>query len=538
MNMFVLAQILVLVLSFWSCKTVRTASSLPFSTLKSTSYCSDLGLRKVSFEAVPEKTGLYDKAADFILPTTEGSFQLSEAYSGCDTYLIIQDEPKQTRDTVPSLWSRDAEALIKAMPRNTHVLFVASGSDSARFKQSLSLIQGQMATVLSSFSSQEAEHWRSHLHFVTKPLEEIPSWVGDVLRNPGWGVGIDRFQRIRYIGSFADPRRPDAKGEWFTSNLSMLANEAVYYNFEERREAALSAQNATVISFLKGEVIEDKGAQGKIFFDRDLPEAKDFAQFDGLEFDLYLACSGDGEYGVCPAWDSTVTLYLCDPKNESSCEIELGRWITTYHREGRWVIDASPLLPLLKGGGRRHFAFYSHQPYEVTLNMRLFQRHEDLRAFETIPLFTGGNFDTHYNENHPPKSLRVPPKFKKAELVTAITGHGMQEPGNCAEFCDTTHRFWLNGTAVERHFSRAGTEFGCMQEVDKGTVPNQYGTWWYGRSGWCPGREVTLLRQDVTALIRPGQDNEIRYEGFFQGKPYPTGGANFLVSSFLVFSEE
>ena len=65
------------------------------------------------------------------------------------------------------------------------------------------------------------------------------------MRDPGWGFGIDRFQRIRYIGSCADPLRYDENAQWFRPNLPMAANEAVFYNFEKTREDALTAERAT-----------------------------------------------------------------------------------------------------------------------------------------------------------------------------------------------------------------------------------------------------------------------------------------------------
>ena len=35
-------------------------------------------------------------------------------------------------------------------------------------------------------------------------------------------------------------------------------------------------------------------------------------------------------------------------------------------------------------------------------------------------------------------------------------------------------------------------------KVHLGVVPNQYGTWPYGRAGWCPGQQVEWWEVDVT----------------------------------------
>ena len=34
------------------------------------------------------------------------------------------------------------------------------------------------------------------------------------------------------------------------------------------------------------------------------------------------------------------------------CDYEVGHWITSYHREGRWVHDVSGILPIFAAGGK------------------------------------------------------------------------------------------------------------------------------------------------------------------------------------------
>ena len=75
-------------------------------------------------------------------------------------------------------------------------------------------------------------------------------------------------------------------------------------------------------------------------------------------------------------------------------------------------------------------------------------------------------------------------------------------PLQIGEFCATEHRFTLNGKAphVKRQLLPAtDAALGCAEEVDSGVTPNEYGTWLYGRDGWCNGREVAMWVEDVTA---------------------------------------
>ena len=75
-----------------------------------------------------------------------------------------------------------------------------------------------------------------------------------------------------------------------------------------------------------------------------------------------------------------------------------------------------------------------------------------------------------------------------------------------------------------------------MTEQANGMVPNQGGTWWYGRDGWCPGEQVTPHVWDVTQMVTPGSTATVTYEGLFDGAtpPDPSGTAgNIVLTSYL-----
>jgi hypothetical protein len=110
----------------------------------------------------------------------------------------------------------------------------------------------------------------------------------------------------------------------------------------------------------------------------------------------------------------------------------------------------------------------------------------------------------------------------------------MAEPGNCAEFCNTTHHFSVNGEENLVDFPNIGNQDGCLEQVAQGTVPNQYGTWWFGRSGWCPGLEVPMTTIDVTDQIDLGATNTFEYQGAYRGEPYSAGSARIDLRSWVV----
>ena len=81
--------------------------------------------------------------------------------------------------------------------------------------------------------------------------------------------------------------------------------------------------------------------------------------------------------------------------------------------------------------------------------------------------------------------------------------------------------FASNDQALYQHSLKdAGTDLGCAAQVQDGVTPNQYGTWSYGRAGWCPGSAVTPWIVDVTSGMRPGMKAIIGYAGLFNSSTY------------------
>ena len=45
-----------------------------------------------------------------------------------------------------------------------------------------------------------------------------------------------------------------------------------------------------------------------------------------------------------------------------------------------------------------------------------------------------------------------------------------------------------------------------LEMIQQGTIPNQYGTWGYGRAGWCPGMDVKPFVTDLTDYVEIGSN--------------------------------
>jgi hypothetical protein len=227
------------------------------------------------------------------------------------------------------------------------------------------------------------------------------------------------------------------------------------------------------------------------------------------------------------------------------CNTEIGRWITSYARGGHWLMDASPLLSMMQDGGTRRIRFQSSYGYGNTLNFHLSNQGKEGAAQKAVPLFTGGSFNQDYNSQYEPIDIEIPSDATRVELYAVISGHGWgADIENCAEFCNHTHHFSVNGTEYVKEHPEAGQPRGCIDQISLGTTPNQFGTWPFGRGGWCPGMQVDPWIVDVTESVQKGEINTVTYQGLFNGADYvPESsnsgqgfGANINMQSYLVIS--
>lgn len=499
---------------------------------------ADTAVEDVQQEASPSKflPGPYGTtprslAGPFVVPTTEGGWSFEDRYTGEDHYLFVV---YQSANAYSKALFRAVglQRLLAASPPNTHYFFLYR-DDKAGFD---AFVDASKPVI--------TDAWTDRVHFVTKPVHELEGWLGDVYRDRDakklpyerydaihWAV--DATQHVREVGMLG--RLGGSAG--VTPDLGFLASEPAYFNFEKKREARLAADKSTIV-----ELFRDRTVVDETFVDVDIP---DVTPFDTLEVDLTTNCENHRD-GECGAWDYLSDLRLCSGEEDAGkprCDLEMARWITTYWREGRWVTDISGMLPLLAGGGKKKLRWWASRQFDprpanyvASLSLRFGNRAKGMRPVSATKLFEGGALNGKYNDNYPPLKLAIPADAKRAELYALITGHG-SETEQCAEFCNHTHHFKLNaGADKSLAFPGAKSADGCRKRVDEGVVPNQHGTWYFGRGGWCPGLDVAPFIADVTADAKLGADNTLTYRALIGDKApeLMTGYGNVQMTTYLV----
>ncbi|KAG5856646.1 uncharacterized protein si:dkey-256h2.1 [Anguilla anguilla] len=345
--------------------------------------------------------------------------------------------------------------------------------------------------------------------------------------SPNFFFGIDQQGALAEMGWFLYP------------TFRFISWQAQWFDFSRQLQEQLRSP-AQVLTVFDNAVMQGEGGATTAV---NLPA--DMMNFDVLELDASLSCPGKRDE-TCAHWDHTVQLFVCCDNFSPLCNMELGRWITAFRRgTGHWLTDVSPLLPLLNNG-KCAFTMKTvpwAMPWVTSLNLRFSSsnhsgQHSDrLYPFTLMSLYNGGTFDKDYNKGYQPIKFTVPASTKKVEIYAVITGHGSDENG-CGEFCVTSHHFLINGLSNNsRIFDSAGTALGCAARAGEGAVPNEHGTWLYGRGGWCDGLQVNPWRIDISDQLYMSGSNTILYFGLYEGRdPNPTSNPGYIVMySYLVF---
>ncbi|MFO0614354.1 MAG: peptide-N-glycosidase F-related protein [Polyangiaceae bacterium] len=504
--------------------------------------CAELSRTPRAFEAGPYGQHRGDVAGDFTLDLADGTtWTFSEMFSGCESYVFVPDTLPVSDLDSKSVWEsdKDVATLLKSSPKNTQYFFVSRRAADADAAVAITGMQARVDAQIAKLPAADAEHWRHRVHVVAKKAKDLGNWIGDVFATSGAiGFSIDLRQRLHGAGYLSDVKRYDPALDdamkWpFKSNLAYAANEPKYLDAQAKLQDRLDADGATIVPIFDGEVLAE-------FADKEvtLPSAEQMKAFDTLEVEVTQRCPDPDkiELGNCGAWDYLAGLYLEDAAMTN--QVEIARFITSYHRETHWVEDISQMLPLLAQGGLQKFRWsfapsWNTQPTGTKLALRFSNQKKGMRPTSATFLWAGGDFNSAYNANRLPVSVPIPADAKKVEVWALVTGHG-SGTSQCSEFCNHQHEFTVGATKTLVEFPMAGTDSECIGHLEDGMTPNQAGSWWFGRGGWCPGQQVTPRVIDVTANVNPGEIATISYRGLFHGSDPPDNAGNIDLTSYLV----
>ena len=480
----------------------------------------------VPWSTASSLTGPMQIVPHFSVPTLDGTFYFQQEWTGYDIYFFLFKYTNSNGNSNSATWGQNPGTFIRSLPKNVHLFY---GSFDATYHNDV--IERKNAVENALNPSEEIE-WNGRIHYIDQRANSISGGLGQMIGsfNSPFYMGIDRFQTARETGSLS---------AWTSSGTDPkhLIHEPHQWNAEfpvEIRRTDSSIEEVTLMDFQRH--TGGWGAGRTSTISAEFPD--NVSQYDTLEVYHEHACfersnryqKSDGSEGGCHEWDYETNLQICERGNSSSCGTEFMRWITTYGREGKWLTDISPYLFMLEDNDNRTFKYRGANKGDLTITLLFSNWGSDIRSKDADFAFTGGQFDGTYNNLSKytrDLNFTVPAWADKVEIVATITGHGFgKDNANCAEFCDHEHHYSMNGfTTYEWHPIVYSSE-GCENEVQNGVVANQYGTWPYGRAGWCAGQDVKQWTFDITSWSdMNGGVNHLIYRGLYNGQEYvPSDG--------------
>jgi hypothetical protein len=245
----------------------------------------------------------------------------------------------------------------------------------------------------------------------------------------------------------------------------------------------------------------------------------------------------------CADWDYSdrISIRRKGGVNGASQDYEIGRMLTPYggafgkdwHFE--WALDVTDFSLLLRDSVEIDYNHTGYEPnadrgWAITVDFEITKGKPTYN-----PIAIQKIYDAHfkYGDSLNPMGKSLAPvaftAHKKAEfarLRMVQTGHGMDRPDGCSEFCNKYRELWYDGKLVEKK--------DIWKKCGDNPVYPQAGTWLIDRAYWCPGN---LMQPDIYNLaVKKGATHtiDVNMEDYQSPKP----SAYWDITAYLIQYEK
>jgi len=241
----------------------------------------------------------------------------------------------------------------------------------------------------------------------------------------------------------------------------------------------------------------------------------------------------------CADWDykDHITLRRKGGVYGLSQDYELARMLTPYGGAFpkdwtfNWEVDVTDFSLLLRDSVEIEYNHTGWEPnndrgWSVTLDFEIIKGKPTWEPVSIQKIYDNsyryGDSNNNIENALKPVSFTANKQADFARLRVVQTGHGMDNPDGCGEFCNKTRQIFFDGKLVD---SRS-----IWKECGDNSLYPQAGTWIYDRANWCPGN---LMQPDVLTLkLKPGSEHkvDINMQPYVSSKP----SADEVISAYLI----
>ena len=245
----------------------------------------------------------------------------------------------------------------------------------------------------------------------------------------------------------------------------------------------------------------------------------------------------------CADWDYSdrISIKRAGGVSAASLDYEIGRMLTPYGGafsrdwKFKWTVDVTDFSLLLRDSVEIEYNHSGYEPnndrgWAITVGFDIFKGQPAFKPVSVQKIyddnFAYGDSTKNIEEKLAPVSFSAAKGASFARLRVIQTGHGMDEPDGCGEFCSKVREVWFNGKMID---SRP-----IWKKCGNNPLYPQAGTWLFDRANWCPG---DLIQPDIFDLSLDGAAThtiDFRMEPYVSPKP----SANEVISAYLIQYEK
>ncbi|MBD8487810.1 peptide-N-glycosidase [Echinicola sp. CAU 1574] len=240
----------------------------------------------------------------------------------------------------------------------------------------------------------------------------------------------------------------------------------------------------------------------------------------------------------CADWDYVdhITLKRIGGKDGEMMDYEIGRMLTPYGGafgedwEFDWAVDVTDFSLLLRDSVEIEYKHTGYEPnndrgWKVTVAFDMIKGQPAMEPISITKIYQG---QYRYGDEENPIEQTLKPITVSKESETSLgrfrviqTGHGMDRPDGCGEFCNKFRDFLLDGKVMA---SRQ-----IWKQCGENPLYPQAGTWIFDRANWCPG---DLIQPDIYdfEFSQASRTVQLQMENYASPKP----SANELISAYVI----
>lgn len=195
-------------------------------------------------------------------------------------------------------------------------------------------------------------------------------------------------------------------------------------------------------------------------------------------------------------------------------DIELGRIITPYGSSFKndwsftWEVDVTDFSMILRDSVEIDYLHSGYEPeklgWALTIEFDIVYGTPVAKPLSITEMYKGsfqyGNPSNPIEKQLVPLLFSFDDKAAFGRIRIQHTGHGMDEPKGCSEFCSRWREVLFNGQVVDHR--------DLWKDCGSNPLYPQGGTWIYDRGHWCPG---DLQASDIIDVAAKPALNEIKF---------------------------